>query len=231
MLDVLSISPGSLRVPRSLPRYTVTHASIPSPPKTCTEAAMEARSVLRRFREASRNAVAPPPSAPLRLTVQLPVPSPSGREDDFVRPFDEGEWPGGIQQRFRALRPLIERMLEGYSAEFVGMLESPADGIGVWAAMEGTSTVVANVSNATFSPFARLCAGEFGSRVLDPGHLLVAVNPSWTTSADIGQLWQRQEMILRIPPLPPRVFCHAYTVAYPFSNKAAVSKSRAPACT
>jgi hypothetical protein len=83
-------------------------------------------------------------------------------------------------------------MLEGYDAEFVGMLESPADGVGVWSAAAAAATVVANVNNATFAPFARLCAGDFGSRVLQPGHLLIVVNHGWTTSRDIGQLWQKR---------------------------------------
>jgi hypothetical protein len=39
---------------------------------------------------------------------------------------------GGAQQRFRCTRPLVEGLLEGYDAEFLGMLESPMDGIGVW---------------------------------------------------------------------------------------------------
>ena len=162
-------------------------AESPSPARTCLEAASQAKAALRRYRETVPSA--PPPAAPLKLTVTLPLPSPSERE--LVTQFDEGEWPGGVQQRFRALRPLIESMLDGYDPQFLGMLESPADGIGVWAACGGAATVAACVSNATFAPFARLCAGEFGARVLEPGHLLVAVNPSWTSSADIGQRWDR----------------------------------------
>ena len=48
------------------------------------------------------------------------------------------------------------------------------------------------VGNQNFAPFARLCAGEFGGAVLEPQHTLVAVNPSWTASKDIGQLWDRR---------------------------------------
>ncbi|KAI7840534.1 hypothetical protein COHA_005690 [Chlorella ohadii] len=72
------------------------------------------------------------------------------------------------------------------------MLESPADGIGVWRAAGGDMTVVAQVGNLNFAPFARLCAGEFGGAPLDPGHTLLVVNPTWTRSADIGQLWDRK---------------------------------------
>lgn len=39
-----------------------------------------------------------------------------------------------------------------------------------------------------FAPFARLCAGEFGSRVQEPSHTLLVVNPTWTQSSDIGQV-------------------------------------------
>ena len=115
--------------------------------------------------------------------------------------------------------------------QFVGMLESAADGIGVWRAAGGSTTVVTQVpacrpallamppehahlrdlcpfnsnqkhssllcrhcqvGNQNFAPFARLCAGEFGGAVLERQHTLVAVNPSWTASRDIGQLWDRR---------------------------------------
>lgn len=147
----------------------------------------EARAALRRYREATADA-----PAPRRVTFYLPQPSPEAG-DDLVRPFDEGEYPGGVRQRFRGLRPLVEALLDGYGAPtFLGMLESPADGIGCWAACDGGATVATLVSNANFAPFARLCAGDFGARVLDPGHLIAVVNPSWTDSRDVGQLWDRR---------------------------------------
>lgn len=176
------------------------------------EAASQARAALRRYREslpstsssassassgadaaAVEAASAAEQSGPTatRLTIRLPLPSPS-RKDDALTNFDESDWPGGIQQRFRRLRPLIEGMLTGYEPEFVGMLESPADGMGVWRAAGGDVTVVAQVGNQNFAPFARLCAGEFGGKVLQPGHTLVVVNPTWTRSTDIGQLWDRK---------------------------------------
>lgn len=82
-----------------------------------------------------------------------------------------------MQQRFRWLRPLVEVLLEGYGPQFLGMLESPADGVGAWHAAGGI-TVVGGVTNATFGLFARLAAGEYGGGVLQRGHLLVAVNQS-----------------------------------------------------
>ncbi len=49
-------------------------------------------------------------------------------------------------QGFRKLRPLVEdHFLSGYDPEFMGMLESPADGMGVWSAAGGDTTVVAQV--------------------------------------------------------------------------------------
>ncbi|KAL4517974.1 hypothetical protein Ndes2526A_g02340 [Nannochloris sp. 'desiccata'] len=183
------------------------------PPATCSEAVSEARAALRRYREASRendsnvesDASAVTATATTttenqllattknRLTVQLPVPSPNYKNDDLFRCFDEGEWPGGIQQRFRALRPCVENFIDSFgSPSFVGMLESPADGIGVWTALNGTATVVTFVNNATFAPFIRLCQGDFGDKVLNSEHVLIAINPNWTQSKDIGQLWDRK---------------------------------------
>ena len=54
---------------------------------------------------------------PRRLTVRLPLPSP-GRGDDALHNYDQADWPGGIQQRFRRLRPLIEeQLLSGYDPQ------------------------------------------------------------------------------------------------------------------
>jgi hypothetical protein len=64
-----------------------------------------------------------------RLTVTLPLPIP-GDEARLVTPPDDSEFPGGIQQRFRALSPGISALLEGYNAEFKGCIDSAADGVG-----------------------------------------------------------------------------------------------------
>ena len=184
-------------------RHVVTYASVTSssqPPRTCSDAVAEARGALRRFRDASRQSPPTTPtlqplSPPYRLTLHLPLPSPSypKGDNDLIREFDESEWPGGIQQKFRALRPLIESLVDGFgSPQFVGMLESPADGIGVWTLFNGGATLATLVTNATFSPFARLCSGDFGARVLEDRHVLLVVNPSWTASKDIGQFWDKE---------------------------------------
>jgi hypothetical protein len=64
------------------------------------------------------------------------------------------------------------------------------DGMGCWSIGSDT-TVVGLITNATFANFAKLCQGGYGSRPLQAGHTLVAVNPDWTRPEDIGQFWDR----------------------------------------
>lgn len=122
-----------------------------------------ARAALRRFREDRAAGAAAPPRAPggggpapWRLTLDLPLPVAPGiaagglpLEESPFGLADEGDWPGGPPQRFRALRQVVDRLLEGYGAEFVGALEDPADGLGAWR-VGGDATVVGVVYNATF---------------------------------------------------------------------------------
>lgn len=51
-------------------------------------------------------------------------------ELDTIKAVDESDWPGGVEQKFRALKPSVDALLEGYGARFVGALEVPADGVG-----------------------------------------------------------------------------------------------------
>jgi hypothetical protein len=60
----------------------------------------------------------------------------------------------------------------------------------LWSAGE-QATAISLVSNATVSTLIRLCGGAFGARPTLPSHTIIAVNPSWTQSADVGQLWDR----------------------------------------
>jgi hypothetical protein len=76
-----------------------------------------------------------------------------------------------------------------YGANFLGMLESPADGLGCWNLVD--TTVVTLVGNATFPAFAKLCNSGYGSRPSEPSHTIIAVNPEWTSSRDVGQPWDR----------------------------------------
>jgi hypothetical protein len=52
-------------------------------------------------------------------------------------------------------------------------------------------TAAPQVNNATFAPFAQLCDGKYGSKPTQPEHTVLAVNPAWTSSRDIGQPWDR----------------------------------------
>lgn len=85
---------------------------------------------------------------------------------------------------------LLHRSAARYDPQFLGMLENPADGMGCWSVGSDT-TLVGLVTNATFSNFAKLCKGGYGSRPLQQGHTLVAINPDWTGPSDIGQFWDR----------------------------------------
>jgi hypothetical protein len=49
----------------------------------------------------------------LRLLLLLTIYAGVQLMDQSFMLFDEGDWPGGIVQRFRALRPLVEGVLEG----------------------------------------------------------------------------------------------------------------------
>lgn len=93
-------------------------------------------------------------------------------------------------QRFRALRPLVEATLEGYSVSFLGLLEDPANGLGCWS-VGGDTTVLGPVTNGSFPSLVKLCRGGYGSKPLLPGHTLVSVNPEVTRAQDIGQPWDR----------------------------------------
>ncbi|GIL97174.1 hypothetical protein Vretimale_2909 [Volvox reticuliferus] len=133
---------------------------------------------------------------PRRLIVELPLPSQrvgflgrGGPQSDLVMLLDEGDYPGGEQQRFRALRKLVDALLEGYDAEFLGCLEDGADGVGLWSC-GSDMTLIANVTNATVPSLVKLFDGGYGSRVTYPGHTIVAVNPQWTDASSVGQPWQ-----------------------------------------
>eukprot|EP01026_Neomeris_dumetosa_P005618 TRINITY_DN11637_c0_g1_i1.p1 TRINITY_DN11637_c0_g1~~TRINITY_DN11637_c0_g1_i1.p1 ORF type:complete len:298 (-),score=19.69 TRINITY_DN11637_c0_g1_i1:49-897(-) len=169
---------------RQIKQYSRFICQATKPARTCGEAVQQARLALRRFRELEVSE-----SSQNKLIVQLPLPS-TNQDDDLVRIMDEGDWPGGILQKFRVLKGMCEELLFGYESEFVGMLESELDGIGVWRTED--MTIVANVTNATFKPFSDLCFGKYGQGPTRQQEILLAVNPTWTSYKDIGQLWDRQ---------------------------------------
>lgn len=162
----------------------------PAPPRTHGAVVREARAALRRFREDQARRVE---GGPWRLLLDVPLPVAAGISASGLpleqAPFsvnDEGDWPGGAAQRFRALRQVVEPLLDGYGASFLGMLESPSDGLGVWRA---PGLVVAGVvTNATFPAFARLADGDYGDAPGRPDEALL-VAAEWTRARDIGQPW------------------------------------------
>lgn len=113
------------------PHRTITCNALARPAETCQGAVAQARGALRcvrvtsphwlhllqtdhrRYREAvAAGEVTLPCQGPAKLRIELPWPQPFP-PDDAVRLLDESAWPGGVIQRFRALRPCVEGLLEG----------------------------------------------------------------------------------------------------------------------
>ena len=96
-----------------------THSAPTTPaPRTYRDGVLAARRALRALSERLADTAAQTPK-PVRLVVELPVPVNS--VNDPIVP-EEGGFPGGIRQRFRALRPLVEDLIEGYRAEYYGQV-------------------------------------------------------------------------------------------------------------
>ena len=57
--------------------------------------------------------------------------------------------------------------------------------------MGDDATAISFVSNATVPALLRLLGGEFGSRPTRPDHTILAVNPSWSDSSEVGNFWER----------------------------------------
>jgi hypothetical protein len=135
-----------------------------------------------------RAAAASSPLALHRLSVTLPLPIP-GDPSRAVALADDFLFPGGQQQRYRALSPCVDALLDGYTPSFKGLVDGPADGVGIWA-IGDDATAISFVSNATVPALLRLVNGDFGARPAQAGHTVVAVNPSWTVSSDVGNFWE-----------------------------------------
>lgn len=84
--------------------------------RTTDAAVAQARQALRRFREAQKEGQVSKQKDehPVCCRIDLPVPHPG--EEEKVKIFETSEFPGGVQQQFRALRPLIEDLLFGCAA-------------------------------------------------------------------------------------------------------------------
>ncbi|EFJ48729.1 hypothetical protein VOLCADRAFT_104580 [Volvox carteri f. nagariensis] len=150
-----------------------------------------------RFESGSGSLADAAAEGPRRLIIELPLPSQrvgflgrgSSLPSDLVMLLDEGDYPGGVLQRFRVLRKLVDELLEGYDAEFLGLLEDSADGVGLWSCGRDM-TLVANITNATVPSLIKLLDGWYGSRTTSPEHTVIAVNPQWTDASSVGQPWQ-----------------------------------------
>lgn len=44
---------------------------------------------------------------------------PADSDADKVKILDETDWPGGVVQKFRALRPLVEGLVDGWVARLL----------------------------------------------------------------------------------------------------------------
>ena len=194
------------RVPRGVARAParraiVAHARAPArrarvassrapPPRTCADAARDARATFRALRDAD--------AAPRRARVELPLPSIDVGTDDVVYLGLHGQaadWSGGMAQRFRATRALLERdAFDGYASEYHGRLDRDAEGVGLWslrandASDEAFAGVVTHVSDVTFGYFLKLLAGEHGEV---ESKIVVAVNAFWTgRGEEVGPPWE-----------------------------------------
>lgn len=162
------------------------------PPKTCSEAAIEARNVLRYLRE-NRSAKTDVASTK-RVRVELPLPRES--EDDRIVWLglhgQASDWSGGMSERLAKTKIVVETMLSGYAFRYLGLLDKDAEGMGLWTATEDMS-IVAHPSDTTIVPFfLNLLRGEYGERVVNEReHFLVVVNGFWSGNGEkVGQPWQ-----------------------------------------
>jgi hypothetical protein len=57
-------------------------------------------------------------------------------------------------QRFRAVRPLVDNLLQGYDPRFLGMLEDASDGVGLWSTPD--LSLIGIVTNPTFPSLLKL---------------------------------------------------------------------------
>ena len=81
-------------------------------------------------------------------------------------------------------------------------------------------TAISLVSNATVPALLRLLRGDFGARPCRAEHTVVAVNPSWTASADVGNFWEGRLRAEAAPVLEGTAWEAAY-VALPLRRAGA----------
>ena len=148
-------------------------------PRTYLDAVDGARAGIRTARNSGHR----------RIKLTLPVLPPGRTVDESLLPDGAALWPGGGAQSHRqGLQPLIQPLLSGYEPTFHGMIDV---GMGVWSFAGGGVTAVSNVADLSFDTFAKLCDGGFGEAPTRPDHTLLLINPRLSSSAAIGQPWQR----------------------------------------
>ena len=133
------------------------------------------------------------------MRVELPLPSIDLGTDDLVYVGLHGQasdWSGGMRQRYRATRGLLERhVFDGYAFDYHGLLDADADGMGLWS-LGDFAVVTTHPSDTTFAYFERLLSGEYGGggRVGEDAadaKMLVVVNAFWSGKGEnVGQPWE-----------------------------------------
>lgn len=106
--------------------FTTSANKTSLPPRTCSEAAIEARNVLRYLRE-NRSAKTDVVSTK-RVRVELPLPRES--EDDRIVWLglhgQASDWSGGMSERLAKTKIVVETMLSGYAFRYLGLLDKDA---------------------------------------------------------------------------------------------------------
>lgn len=82
--------------------------------RTVDESVTQARAALRAFRQSIKDGTVrkSDPALPYCCRIYLPQPHPG--EENIIQLLQEGEFPGGVLQKFRKLRPAVDDLLFGY---------------------------------------------------------------------------------------------------------------------
>lgn len=132
-----------------------------------------------------------------KIRIELPLPSLDVGGDRIAYLGLHGQaadWSGGMEQRYRVTRKLIEEhALAGYDYTYHGLLDRDAEGMGLWTCGD-FMTMTTHPSDTTFGYFIKLLNGEYGGLEKirdDPTHLVVVVNAFWSGKGEsVGQPWE-----------------------------------------
>ena len=122
-----------------------------------------------------REAAAQNEPCPRRVRVELPLPLADLDSDALAFAGLHGQasdWSGGINQRFRVTKGLIDAfVLDGYENEYLGLLDRDADGMGVWKiggskpGEKHDATLVTHPADTTAGFFLKLLDGDYLSLI------------------------------------------------------------------